>query len=103
MSEHPSTRSLLAVYALLLALLGLTLYLAELDLGPWNLPAAGAIALAKALLVGVVFMNLRRSEPLVWLAAAAGFFWLSILIGGTLSDYTTRAGGGPTAAQSTSR
>jgi caa(3)-type oxidase subunit IV len=37
------------------------------------------------------FMDVKNAERLVWLVALAGFFWLSILIGGTLADYWTRS------------
>jgi len=36
------------------------------------------------------FMHVRYSDKLTWVFAAAGFFWLLILIGGTMDDVLTR-------------
>jgi cytochrome c oxidase subunit 4 len=78
------------VFALLVGLLALTVAAAEVDLGRWSFVAALVIAAAKAALVVLYFMHVRYSPRLVWLAAAAGFFWLSIMVALALSDYTTR-------------
>jgi cytochrome c oxidase subunit 4 len=64
--------------------------MAEVDLGPWNFPAAAGIATTKALLIALFFMHVRYSPPLTWLIAGAGCFWLAILIGLTFCDYATR-------------
>jgi cytochrome c oxidase subunit IV len=44
----------------------------------------------KASLVVLFFMGLRHNTPLTKLTAVAGFFWLMILFGVTMSDYLTR-------------
>jgi cytochrome c oxidase subunit IV len=44
----------------------------------------------KALLVILYFMHVRYSDEMTWVFAAAGFFWLLILIGGTMDDVLTR-------------
>ena len=75
----------------LLALLGLTLALAMVDLGPLNLPVAMAIASAKAGLVVVFFMHVRSSSRVMKIAAMAGLFWLAFMFGLTLSDFLTRS------------
>jgi cytochrome c oxidase subunit 4 len=36
------------------------------------------------------FMHIRYSDRLTWVFVAAGFFWLLILIGGTMDDLLTR-------------
>jgi cytochrome c oxidase subunit 4 len=84
--------ALLGTWVALLALLGLTVTLAYQKLGSFNTPAALTIALVKALLVAAIFMELRERRPLVMAFAAAGFFWLAILLwlGGT--DFLTRPG-----------
>ena len=46
--------------------------------------------MCKALLVILYFMHVRYSDKLTWVFAAAGFFWLLILIGGTMDDVLTR-------------
>jgi cytochrome c oxidase subunit IV len=48
------------------------------------------IAFAKASLVALIFMHLRYSRRLMRVVAAAGLFWLGILIALTMSDYLTR-------------
>lgn len=80
--------------AVFLALLGLTLLttgVAFVDLGGGlNSVAAIAIAVCKTLLVILYFMHIRYSDRLTWVFVAAGFFWLLILIGGTMDDVLTR-------------
>lgn len=79
------------VFAALIALTLTTAGMAFLDLGAgWNTVAALVIAVGKALLVILYFMHLRYSDRLTWVFAGAGFFWLLILLGGTLDDLITR-------------
>jgi cytochrome c oxidase subunit 4 len=77
-----------------LSLLGLTLLttgMAFIDLGgEWNNVAAVTIAVCKAVLVILYFMHVRYSDRLTWVFVAAGFFWLLIMIGGTMDDLLTR-------------
>ena len=82
----------LLVWAALLALLGLTLGLAFVQLGGLNIVVALGIAGLQVALLGLFFMDLLRSNALLRLAAVAGLFWLVILFALTLSDYLTRAG-----------
>jgi cytochrome c oxidase subunit IV len=96
---HPTTAVYYKVFAALLVLLAATVAIAEFDLGPWNFPAAAAIATAKGLLIVLFFMHVRYSPPLTWLFAGAGFFWLGILIVLTYSDYATRATDAPPRTQ----
>lgn len=83
----------LPIWAALMILLALTCGAAYLPLGPFGIALGLAIAAVKAGLVGLLFMNLRRSGSLIRLAAAAGFFWLVILFALTLSDVLTRSAG----------
>jgi len=46
--------------------------------------------MCKATLVALFFMHLRYSVRLTWLIVVAALFWLSILIGLTMSDQLTR-------------
>jgi cytochrome c oxidase subunit IV len=79
------------VFTLLLALTALTTAVSFFDLGGGlNNMAAITIAVCKALLVILYFMHVRYSDKLTWVFAAAGFFWLLILIGGTMDDVLTR-------------
>ncbi|NIA52881.1 Caa(3)-type oxidase subunit IV [Massilia sp. TW-1] len=83
-------RPLVLTWLALLALLALTAGSALLRLGWLNTAISLAIALAKALLVVIVFMRLKRAPALLRLAAVAGAVTLVLLFGLSLSDYTTR-------------
>ncbi|MEZ5361893.1 MAG: hypothetical protein R2748_05975 [Bryobacterales bacterium] len=48
------------------------------------------IAIAKATLVTVVYMEIRKSHYRARFAALAGLVWMAILIGLVASDYSTR-------------
>ncbi len=85
----PRTYALVALA--LLVLLGLTAAVAEIDLGPLNALAALLIAVVKAILVVLFFMEVRYRSRLTWLFAAAGFLWLGIMIGLTLADTLHRS------------
>ena len=74
----------------LLALLALTWAIAYVDLGPFNLIVALAVAIAKALIIALFFMHIKGSSRLLHLAAVAGVIWLLIMISLTLGDYMTR-------------
>ena len=78
------------VAALLMVLLAATAWVAEIDLGRFNVALALTIALVKALLVILYFMEVRYASRLSWIVAGAGFFWLLILIALTMSDILTR-------------
>jgi cytochrome c oxidase subunit IV len=79
------------VFIALLFLAGLTTAVAFVDLGPWNTPIAMAIAFVKMMLVLLIFMHLLYSPKLLRVVIVAGFFWLALLIGITLTDYHSRA------------
>ena len=76
--------------AALFVLLAATVGVNELHVGVLSLPLALAIAVAKAMLIALCFMHIRYSPPLLRLAAAVGFFWLMLMIGGTVLDVATR-------------
>ena len=93
MSSKPvvSVRIYVLVFFILLVLTAITTTIAFFDLGGGvNNVAAITIAVCKALLVILYFMHVRYSDKLTWVFAAAGFFWLLILIGGTMDDVLTR-------------
>lgn len=86
-----SGRTIFKVWTALICLLALTTALAFVPLGTANLFVSLAIAITKASLVLLVFMELRASSGLVRVFACAGFFWLLIMIGLTSADYTHRS------------
>jgi cytochrome c oxidase subunit 4 len=85
-----STRGIWTCWAALICLLALTTGLAFVPLGPAQLGVSLAIAATKALLVLLLFMELKASSGLVRVFAAAGFFWLLIMIALTSADYIHR-------------
>jgi cytochrome c oxidase subunit IV len=74
----------------LLALLASTWMIAYVDLGPFNLIVALAVAITKAIVIALFFMHIKGSSRLLHLAAIAGVIWLLFLISLTLGDYSTR-------------
>ena len=61
-----------------------------MDLGPFSVVAALAIAVCKMLLVALFFMHVRHSTQLTKLVVVGGLLWLAILILFTMADFTTR-------------
>lgn len=80
-----------AIFLSLMVLTAATVAAAFVNLGALNVLVALTIAVAKATLVALYFMNLRYSERLTWVMVAAGVTWLGLLIGLTLSDILTRS------------
>ena len=78
------------VFLALLVCTVLTYFAAKADFGLLNNFIAMAIAITKAMLVLYFFMELRHSTRMTVLTAAAGFFWLVLMIGLFLMDYGTR-------------
>jgi cytochrome c oxidase subunit 4 len=85
-----SGAAILRCWLALMFLLASTTALAFVPLGTANLFISLGIAAVKALLVLLLFMELKASSPLIRAAAAAGFFWLAIMIALTTADYTHR-------------
>ena len=92
MNSEPvvSVRTYVVVWVSLLILTVTTTGVAFIDLGGWNGFVAVTIGIVKALLVILYFMHVRFSQRLTWVFASAGFFWLAILLGLTMSDTLTR-------------
>jgi cytochrome c oxidase subunit 4 len=91
MSEHIlPVKTYVAVYVALLVLLAATVGAAYLDLGWFNFTLTMIIAVAKAVMIMLIFMHVRYSGRLTWVFSSAAFLWLAILIGLTLNDYFTR-------------
>jgi cytochrome c oxidase subunit 4 len=85
-----TTATIWKCWLALMILLAATTASAFVPLGSFNLVVSLSIAIAKALIVLLVFMELRASPPLVRSFAAAGFFWLMIMIVLTGADYWHR-------------
>ena len=92
MSEHVyPIRTYAGIFAALIALTALTIALSFVHLGALHTPVGLLIAVTKATLVTLFFMHLWHASRLSWLIAAAGVFWLVIMMGLTMSDYLTRS------------
>ena len=85
-----SSATIWRCWGALMLLLAATTASAFLPLGSLNLIVSLAIAVTKALIVLLFFMELRGSQGLVRAFAAAGFFWLLIMIVLTGADYWHR-------------
>jgi cytochrome c oxidase subunit IV len=80
-----------AVWLTLLVLTGVTAGVAFIDLGAFNTVVALVIATCKALLVVLIFMHVKyASEKLVKVVVISALFFLMLLLGLSLADYTTR-------------
>lgn len=80
----------LATWAGLMLLLALTLIYAYLPSAPIKPEIGLTIGIAKALLIALFFMQLRKSAGLVRLASMAGLIWASLLFILTFADLLTR-------------
>lgn len=88
--QHASRATYLRTYVALIVLMFLTVAISRVPLGPFNNFFAMGIALTKATLVVLFFMQVRYSTKLTWVWASLGFLWLFLLFG-ILGDYFTRA------------
>lgn len=85
-----SPATYLVVWIVLLFLLLLNWWLAQLKLGLFNVGISFGIAAIQAFLMLVYMMHAKVSGPLIRLVMAIGFIWLMIMFDLTLSDYLTR-------------
>jgi cytochrome c oxidase subunit 4 len=83
-------RTYALIFAALLALTFITYRVALVDLGKWNIVVAIVIACTKAVLVVLFFMHAAYAPRRTRLVILAGIFWMLLLLGLTLTDYTTR-------------
>jgi cytochrome c oxidase subunit 4 len=90
-SPGSALRAYLGVFAALMFFTALTVWAAFQHLGVWNTPVALGIAVAKAMLVALIFMHLRQSPRLTIFVVSAAVLWLAFLIVITVSDYLTRS------------
>jgi|EndMetStandDraft_4_1072995.scaffolds.fasta_scaffold193246_1 cytochrome c oxidase subunit 4 len=82
--------SLVASWLGLLALLALTVTLAYVPLGAFNVVVALGIGATKAAMVAAIFMELRHRGARTMVFATAGLFWLAILLWLGSMDFLTR-------------
>jgi len=90
MHSIPSVRTYVIIWAILTTMTFVTYYVAQVELGAWNIVVALLIAFFKMMLVILFFMNVKAESPLTKLFAGAGFFWMILLLGQTMLDYISR-------------
>jgi cytochrome c oxidase subunit 4 len=90
MHSIPSVRTYVIIWAILTVMTFVTFYVAQIELGAWNIVVALLIAFFKMMLVVLFFMNVKVESPLTKLFAGAGFFWLILLLGQFFIDYMSR-------------
>ena len=86
-----SARGLFLAWLALMVLAGLSLGLRFAHLGGFGMLAALAIATVKAILVGLVFMELALERPSVRFAFAAGLVMVALMLSLMIGDVVTRA------------
>jgi cytochrome c oxidase subunit 4 len=89
-SHAPSRKPYFLTWAFLMIMTGLTVLVAEFNLGALNDVVALTIAVLKGTAVVLFFMHVRHSSRLTKLTVVSGFLWLGIMILITMSDYWTR-------------
>ncbi len=93
MSDQHDVTGLPAYFGVFIGLMvftALTVWAAFADLGPFGDLVAMAIAFTKATLVVLIFMQVRKASRMAQITVVAGFVWLAILFGITLTDYFSR-------------
>lgn len=83
-------KTYLIVGAVLLVLTGITVSVAQINLGPYNLVVALTIATIKAVLVAFFFMHLLYDNKLYLFIYTSALFFLGIFIIFTLFDTMRR-------------
>jgi cytochrome c oxidase subunit 4 len=61
----------------------------------WKTVIHFGVVAVQVLLIGVFFMNLRLARGLLWFAATAGLYWLTIMFVLTFNDYESRPHSSP--------
>jgi cytochrome c oxidase subunit 4 len=85
-SPRATTRTTLALFALW----GLSWALSSVELGPWSLFVALAIATAKAALVVLFFMEIRTERTSIHATLLTGLAMIAVLVFFMVADVRTR-------------
>ena len=89
---HISPISLyVTIFLALMVLTGVTVGAAYINLGQFNFLVAMIIAVFKASLVVWFFMHVKYQSSLTKLTVATGLFFLAILLGMMLIDYSSKS------------
>jgi len=79
-----------SIWAILMFLTGLTVFVSFIELHNWNVVLALVIATIKATLVVLFFMHLYYSSKLTKVTLIAAIFFLFLLLALSMTDYLTR-------------
>ena len=91
MSNHVlPIKTYVAVFIALMVLLVATVAINRVPLGELNIVAALSIAVVKTFLVVLFFMHVRYSHRLIWIFVGVGFYWLTILLVLSMTDFLSR-------------
>ena len=88
--HRSSLLSYFVVFATLMILTIVTVWVSRIDLGTLNTAVAMAIAIIKATVVILWFMHVIHSPRLTWIVVIASFLWLAVMFVLFFSDYLTR-------------
>jgi cytochrome c oxidase subunit 4 len=86
----PGPKIYFATFAALMILMAITVAVAFVPLGYFNLPVALTIAVIKTVLIIMFFMEVKYGTKLLWVFVASGFLFLLIMFFLTMNDYLTR-------------
>jgi cytochrome c oxidase subunit 4 len=89
--EGASARGLLLTWVALMVLAGVSFGFRFAHLGTLGMGVAIGIAAVKAILVGLVFMELAFERPSIRFAFAAGLAMIAIMLSLMIADVITRA------------
>ena len=80
----------IGIFLTLMVMTAITVAVAYVNLGQFNKVVALGIAGFKATLVVLYFMHVKYQSRLTKLVVVTGFFFLAILLGLTMIDYSSR-------------
>lgn len=83
-------RVYLGVFAALLVLTAITVGVAQINFGPWNLVVALTVASIKAVLVAFIFMHLFYDNKIYFIVFSAALAFLTVFIILTMFDTMRR-------------
>jgi cytochrome c oxidase subunit 4 len=78
------------VFGALTFLMFLTVGVATIPLGPFNIVVALAIAITKAVLIMLFFMHVKYSSKLTWVFVVGAFIWLGLMVVLVSMDFASR-------------
>ena len=89
--EHVVPKTVyLAIFGALMVLTFITVAVAFVDLGNFNVLVAMTVAVVKATLVVLFFMHVKYASRITKLVVISSIVWLGFLFCITLTDYLTR-------------